>query len=483
MLTAARWVALAAVAVLAQAEQRPVAPEANLVLRAVRSYRAEQKRTDVTAFLQVPYMFLQPTKDSGGALSYRVTVKVTDSTGLMLLQQSWENHAPEAMRQPQAVGVETVRFSLAPGRYRLQVAVKDSVSGQTVDRAVDIVGFDSTPPASDLLLSPSIRPVTGTDTVPLAAELRWGRMLVTAAARLQLTPLRATVYYLLEAYSGPEASGTLALQVADSTGKAVTTTPPTKLQVPPGGGVLKGQLDLSGLPAGSYVMKAELELGGQKVERSAEFSMAALDQTLQSDVARREAARVTDAGYFEQMNNAELDAAKEPLELIAKSGELSAYTKDLSVRGKRRFLAAFWQQRDPTPGTDANETRQQFYDAIAFADRGYGEHGRAARPGWKTDRGRVFVRNGKPDEVLTRPQAGRSPPYEVWHYTTGKNRYYVFVDQAGGLGNYRLITSNDVREQTLPNWQELLHKADAIADISRFLGMELDAGVGGQFDR
>ena len=73
--------------------------------------------------------------------------------------------------------------------------------------------------------------------------------------------------------------------------------------------------------------------------------------------------------------------------------------------------------------------------------------------------------------------------YEVWHYTTGKNRYYVFVDQAGGLGNYRLITSNDVREQTLPNWQELLHKAEAIADISRFLGMELDAGVGGQFDR
>jgi GWxTD domain-containing protein len=269
----------------------------------------------------------------------------------------------------------------------------------------------------------------------------------------------------------------------DSTGKVLTTTPPTKIQVPAGGGVLKGQLDLSGLPAGRYVMKAKLDLGGHKAERSAEFSMAPLDQTLKSDVARREAAKVTDVGYFDGMTAAELDAAKAPLELIAKSGELSPYTKDLSVRGKRRLLADFWRRRDPTPGTEVNEARQQFYDAIAFANRSYGEHGRAAKPGWKTDRGRVFVRNGKPDDVLTRPQAGRSPPYEVWHYTTGKNRYYIFVDQAEGLGNYRLIASNDVREQTLPNWQEMLHKQDAVTDISRFLGMEVDAGVGGRIDR
>ena len=59
-----------------------------------------------------------------------MAVKVTDSTGLTLLQQSWQNHAPEALRQPQAFGVETVRFSLAPGRYALEVGVEDSVSGR-----------------------------------------------------------------------------------------------------------------------------------------------------------------------------------------------------------------------------------------------------------------------------------------------------------------------------------------------------------------
>ena len=88
-------------------------------------------------------------------------------------------------------------------------------------------------------------------------------MLVTAAARLDLTPLRPTAYYLLEAYSTQEATGTLRLRVADSTGKALITTAETPVQVPAGGGVLKGQLDLAGLPPGHYAMVAALHLGGK----------------------------------------------------------------------------------------------------------------------------------------------------------------------------------------------------------------------------
>jgi hypothetical protein len=83
------------------------------------------------------------------------------------------------------------------------------------------------------------------------------------------------------------------------------------------------------------------------------------------------------------------------------------------------------------------------------------------------------VRNGAPEEVLQRPQAGRSPPYEVWRFRSPKDRYYVFLDRANGLGNYQLIFSNDVKENGQPNWQELLHKQDAVDDISRFLGIEL----------
>ncbi|HEY8258118.1 MAG TPA: GWxTD domain-containing protein [Gemmatimonadales bacterium] len=466
--------ALTAFAALVPRGQGLMQPDASLVLRTVRSYRAEQGRTEVNAFVQIPYMVLEPTSDeSGGALSYRVAVKVTDSTGLTLLQQSWQNHAPASVRQPEAFAVEMVRFSLAPGTYRLEVGVEDSVSGRRVASTADVEGFKAIPPASDLLLSPKIRPATADDTVPRPAELRWGRMLVTAAAQLELTPLRSTAFYLLEAYAAKEEAGTLTLTVMDSTGKQLTTTAPNKVMVPVGGGVLKGQLDLSGLPPGRYTMTAGLDLGGQQVERSAGFTMAALDETLEKDVARREAAMVTDEGYFAAMNEQQLEEARAPLVLIANSGELSKYSKDLSPRAKRRFMTEFWQRRDPTPDTPVNETRQAFYDAITHVDKQYGEGGRASVAGWRTDRGRIYVRNGAPDESLDRPQEGRSPPYQVWRYRRGKDRYFIFADRSNGLGTFQLIYTNDLKENSLPNWQEILHKEDAIIDIERFLGLEL----------
>ena len=263
------------------------------------------------------------------------------------------------------------------------------------------------------------------------------------------------------------------MKVVDSAGKALTTTAPTPVTVPAGGGVLKGQLDLSGLPPGQYTMAASLDLGGKAVERSATFTMARLDETLAKDAARRDAAKGTDDGYFDAMDDKAIDAAKEPLILIAASGELSKYSKDLSLSGKRRFMVEFWQKRDLVPSTPENETREKFYAAVDYANRTYGEKGRAAVPGWKTDRGRIYVRNGTPDDVLSRPMAGRSPPYEVWRFRTGKDRYYIFVDRANGLGNFQLVNSNDIKEPGQPDWQELLHKEDAVEDISRFLGRDL----------
>ena len=464
--------ALAAVAVLGGVADYSNQADSQVILRAVRSYRPEEAQTRVRAFVQVPYALLDPT--SGGRqakLSYQLALKVTDSTGLTLLEDAWQNHAPAALRGPDVFAVEMVNFSVAPGRYRLNVSVRDSVSGRQTSSSLDIEGFASAPTASDLLLSPGIRPTTTDDTIPLPGQLRWGTLLVTAAAQLQLTPLRSTAYYLLEAYSTSETAGTLELRIVDSAGKAMISTPSRPVQVPAGGGVLKGQLDLDGIPPGTYRMVAALSLGDQSVERAAAFSMAPLDQTLAKDVAQRKAAEATDEGHFEAMSERELAAAKAPLFLVADAGELSSYTKELSLQAKRRFLTEFWRERDPTPETPENDVRERFYQAVAYADRMYGERGRAGVPGWKTDRGRIYVRNGAPDETLDRTRAGRSVPYEVWRIRRGKDRFYIFADRSNGLGLYQLVHSNDRNETGLPNWQEIV-RPEAVLDIGRFLGID-----------
>src|SRR3954470_15797391 len=336
--------------------------DSGVVLRAVRFYRADQDQTRVKGLVQIPLASLQPAKQ-GGQATYTVAVRVADSTGLALYQQSWQSHAG-VVADSNAYTVEIVDFAVAPGKYRFEVAVEDSVSGRKLSSATDLQALSDSSVASDLLIAPEMRLATADDTVPRPGEFRTGDNLVTATARVLLTPLRAKVFYLLEAYTNQDGEGTLSVAIRDSAGKPTMQTQPLPVKAPAGGSVLKGQLDLTGLPPGGYTMIADLRLGGKTIQRTADFVMAGLTETLARDTARRSAERETDEGYFGAMGVAELDQARAPLDYIAEARDLAAWSKDLSVEAKRRFLAGFWKQHDETPGTAKNERRESFYAAI-----------------------------------------------------------------------------------------------------------------------
>ncbi|HJR16854.1 MAG TPA: GWxTD domain-containing protein [Gemmatimonadales bacterium] len=445
--------------------------DSGLVLRAVRFYRPDQDRTRVKGLVQIPFSMIRAPGGTSDQLNYTVSVRVVDSTGLTLYQQSWRNRARAQGAVSDAYTVEIVDFAVAPGKYRLEVGVEDSVSGRKVSGGIDLQALSASDGASDLLVAPEMRLATADDTVPRPGEFRTGDNLVTAAARVRLTPLRAKVFYLIEAYSDSGGTGTMSVSIRDSAGKPSIKTPDVPVTVNAGGSVLHGQLDLAGMPEGDYTMVARLMLGGRNIERSAPISMAGLQETLARDSALRQAERVTDPGYFAAMSAAELEEAKAPLLYIAEAGELSPWRSDLSLEAKRRFITHFWQKRDPTPGTTRNERREAFYEAIAYANREYKEGGRNAVAGWRSDRGRVFARYGAPDDILRRQNEGRAPPYEVWRYSKGKGAYYIFADRTG-FGAYQLIYSNDLREPGVPSWPDVIGRK-AVDDAGEFLGVDL----------
>jgi GWxTD domain-containing protein len=470
--TALKLFTIAGLAALTPAWLQSPEGQESLAVNAVRFYRPDARQTQVKVFIQIPYTMLASgsTAPSSG-LTYHVAVKVRDSTGLELVQNAWDGHAPPAPRQRGVSALEILDFALAPGRYRLDIEVTDSASGRRLGSNVTLEGFANEPPLSDLLLAPEIREAGPGDTLPGSGEIRKGKLLITASAELLLTPLRPKAFYLLETYNPEPDSAQLAVTVKDSTGKVVTSTPSSKAQLPKGGGMLTGALDLTGLPPGQYVLTTGLAMDGRKLERSARFQMADLAETMAKAAQAKEAERSTDVGYFAAMNDKELDDAEAPLALIAKSGELSVYNDKLSLAAKRRFLADFWTRRDPSPGTQQNEARDQFYAAIAYAGKTYREGGRATTPGWKTDRGKVYTKNGVPDDVLRRSQQGNAPPYEVWRYSRSKGRYYIFADRTG-FGAYNLLHSNDLHEPGLTNWQQILG-LDVVQEIGRYLGVDL----------
>jgi GWxTD domain-containing protein len=433
----------------------------SLELVAVRFFRSAGAQTVVDAFCQVPFALLDPvTPGSGGTAVYRIAVTVRDTGGLELLAQSWTQTVPTRLLSlARGSAVEHFSFAARPGRYTIDVAVTDSATGRVARQRGEVDAYAGLPAASDLLLATGIRQATGAaDIAASGGEVRKGTLLLQASARPVLTPQQARLGYYLELYPVRAETVTVAARVKTAQGAQLVATAGERIPLAAGGGVTQGMVDLAGLPPGDYRLEV-VAAGRDSVVRSGSFRMAGFE----TEAAIAEVASVRDV--FAGMAEAQLDTLYLPLVYEMTADEQGSYT-GLTGDGKRRWLRLFWQKRDPTPGTPRNEKQEDFYARIAEANRRYREGGAAEIPGWRTDRGRIFIKYGPPDEVLSRPQAGNSRPFEVWKYARGRALKYVFLDQTL-FGNYALIWTDDRRELSRPNWQELLGP-EAVVEVERF---------------
>ena len=127
----------------------------------------------------------------------------------------------------------------------------------------------------------------------------------------------------------------------------------------------------------------------------------------------------------------------------------SAAFKRLSTDEERdKFIEQFWLRRDPTPGTVENEFKDEHYRRIAYANTRY----TARLAGWKTDRGRVYITYGPPDEIDSHPSGDNGGvPYEDWRYRHLEgigNDVIVRFEDAGRNGEYRMTKDPNAVEPT-----------------------------------
>jgi len=102
-------------------------------------------------------------------------------------------------------------------------------------------------------------------------------------------------------------------------------------------------------------------------------------------------------------------------------------------------IESFWQAHDPTPGTIRNENREYFYQRVIKADELFTIHRRMV--GWKSDRGRIYIKFGEPDQIVNDAFPIGRPPSIRWHYFR-LNREFIFTDDRG-FGQYRLRNKDD----------------------------------------
>jgi GWxTD domain-containing protein len=135
---------------------------------------------------------------------------------------------------------------------------------------------------------------------------------------------------------------------------------------------------------------------------------------------------------------------------IISDEEKRAFRELKTDEERDHFVEQFWLRRDPTPGTSENEFKAEIYRRIAYAN----EHFTGSIPGWKTDRGRIYIQYGPPDEIESHPSGGhyvrpasegggetQTYPFEQWRYKwmdgKGPNIIIEFVDTTM-KGDYRM---------------------------------------------
>lgn len=244
-------------------------------------------------------------------------------------------------------------------------------------------------------------------------------------------------------------------EIVDSGGNVLHTRPDTVAATGPEW-VKVVRFDLAKLPTGQFRMRA----------------VVGHPATGDSAVAERTFSLLWKTDLWERTEQDILDEAR----VLFREEEFDRF-KAMSPGDRATYIDDFWQQEDPTPGAARNELREEFLRRVGYANREFQEQGRR---GMLTDRGRIYIRFGEPDEIerqvmpiegddlqqyvpgLTRQDPSgkllvdEHRPFEIWDYTqqgqplfperekstTVTGLQFVFVDETG-VGHYMLHYSSD----------------------------------------
>lgn len=176
--------------------------------------------------------------------------------------------------------------------------------------------------------------------------------------------------------------------------------------------------------------------------------------------------------------------------------EKAAFKRFKTDEEKQQFVESFWQRRDPTPDTEENEYKEEHYRRIAYAN----DHYASGIPGWKADRGMIYIKYGPADEIESHPSGGSyqrpyeegggqtsTYPFEQWRYRyldgIGTNIIIEFVDTTMS-GEYKMTMDPTEKDALLYvpgaglTMNEQMGMSDKTQRFTRSDGTHL--GTGGQ---
>lgn len=408
-------------------------------------FRGAADSTRVEVFYSVPYDLLEyEARDSGLAARFSVRFQMSGANGFsqdaVIFKQARIGSFREASQSRRSF-VDGFGVSVRPGRYWLKMTLAKPAAVQS-DTAGEVIDYTEMESVEDTIDVPDLSQGFALSSVQLAADVvpdstTGSFSVIPNPARRYGGHGRERVYLYYETYGlAPEPdSYEVRVSVLRSKGKGtgakvqgespspegldtvVAAEPMTKRKSGTRGSSALG-VSVDGLGPGDYLLSLEVRDCGQSRGRQAAFR-----------VVGEEEPGGPQSPYRIQLTELEKLYYRE-LKYIASKRELGYYNT-LSDSGKEAYLAWFWTRHNLSEFARRMQTAETKYRTSRTS-------------GLATDRGRVYVKYGEPDEVEHKVLEVDRKPREYWRYY-GVGYLFIFID-VGGDGNFRLAYTSDPDE-------------------------------------
>ena len=390
---------------------------------------------------------------------YNVELRVTDAGRNPLLNEHWkeERGCPSASAQT-IVTYEALRFGAVPGRYEVGVSMSPDAKPDDVKRkSLSVEALPSGARASDLIVASEI------GVIDSANSARWtikhDGVGIRTGAETHIEANAPKLAFYLEVYprTAEPLTGKLIGVVRDADGKEMTRLDLAAINGQPPRARLAGAIPLAGLAPGAYSLETQVQLQDTSFTRTAAFTMDAPVVVA--------AAPAVGSNYFNSLSSEELKSLFDPFVVWIETKQQRDLYQRLDETGRRQFLIKYFGPAGPTGNRDSR--LDAYLERVKQVNVRYKERTGSTTDGWQTDRGRIYLLRGEPQNQLRRPFAPNdAAPYEIWVYNLGQQYVYLFSDQSR-LGHYRLVFTTDPRETSLADWDQRVSQA-AIEDLKQF---------------
>jgi GWxTD domain-containing protein len=366
----------------------------------------------------------QFSMDQDSFVSFTTTVVLMTVSGDTTAVDQWNS---ETIWVPGRSAVNSTVLPVVSGDYALDVTVTDNGNGLQGGLSRDIT-VESLGGISDIELARAVVPAPAGSTNPL----RKGELLVYPAADGSFTlPEEHKAYYYVELYDLGGNTVQIQGRLETSSGEIIFARPWVSVTIPEGA-------DAVGL-----VDSLDLQVARNSGLHRLVFGLIAQGDTLETEkflVVGRAPEQVseTQEGFDE---TADIPYPGQ-FTLILSATELSIYD-NLDDQARNRFYAAYWQ--------GSPDQRVAFEQRCSEAEK----YSSPYKEGWRTDRGRVYIIYGPPDDIDAVLFQGEQVPYEIWYYYGRGNERFVFADR-NGTGDYEQVFSTIEGEVSYTNWEDMI---------------------------